>query len=205
MPIEQSCAQQRDSGQGWISAIPWYSSENEGSRVQKQSSPSATVRPVRCQGEIARIASLADEIWHQHFTPIIGQAQVDYMLKKFQSPASISRQIAAAAEYYGLFSGANPAGYFCLVPEPDAGKLLISKLYVRQAARGHGLGRQALDFIETRARELGLHVLRLTVNKHNSHTIAWYHHVGFAITGTQVEDIGNGFVMDDYLMEKALY
>lgn len=164
----------------------------------------ATIDPVTTAEDIAVVAQLADDIWHQHFTPIIGEAQVDYMLEKFQSVEAMTGQIAEGAEYYLIMSGGHPSGYFCLVPEPDAGTLLISKLYVKKTARGCGLGRQALAFIQHRAEALGLSKLRLTVNRHNSQTIDWYHHVGFQTTGTQVKDIGGGYVMDDFLMEKAV-
>ncbi|MDT8391299.1 MAG: GNAT family N-acetyltransferase [Lentisphaeria bacterium] len=162
------------------------------------------ITPVTSKDEIAAVAALAHEIWNQHFTPIIGEAQVSYMLDKFQSAVAITRQIADGAEYYQITCGKHAAGYFCLVPEADAGTLLISKLYVRRADRGRGLGRQALTFVQRRARELGLSKLRLTVNRHNARSIDWYRHVGFKITGTQKKDIGDGFVMDDFLMEKAV-
>lgn len=38
-------------------------------------------------------SAVADEIWHDHFVPIIGEAQVDYMLEKFLSPDALVEQI----------------------------------------------------------------------------------------------------------------
>lgn len=166
--------------------------------------PMSTIASVNTKAEIAAVATLAHEIWNEHFTPIIGQAQVDYMLAEFQSVGPITRQIEEGAEYYCLLLAGMPTGYFCLIPELDEGKLLISKLYVRRVARGYGLGRHALTFIEDRARKQGLHTLRLTVNRDNTRTIAWYKHVGFETVGTQKKDIGNGFVMDDFLMENSV-
>jgi GNAT superfamily N-acetyltransferase len=164
----------------------------------------STIHPVKTKAEMTTVAALADEIWHQHFTPIIGKDQVDYMLTTFQSVGPIQQQIGEGAEYYCLFVDGDATGYFCLIPEPNSGKMLISKLYVRQATRGLGLGRKALAFIEDRACRQGLYTLRLTVNRHNTQTIRWYKHVGFETVGTQKKQIGAGFVMDDYLMEKTL-
>jgi ribosomal protein S18 acetylase RimI-like enzyme len=46
--------------------------------------------------------------------------------------------------------------------------------------------------------------LWLTVNRHNTGSIAFYQHLGFKVSGTVVQDIGSGFVMDDYKMVKAI-
>jgi len=51
------------------------------------------ILPVTTDNEIQAVATLANEIWHQHFTPIIGIAQVEYMVEKFQSYPAISNQI----------------------------------------------------------------------------------------------------------------
>jgi RimJ/RimL family protein N-acetyltransferase len=59
-------------------------------------------------------------------------------------------------------------------------------------------------FLEDLARDKGLSKISLTVNIHNSNSIKMYEKVGFHICGTAVQDIGNGFVMDDYKMEKRL-
>ena len=54
--------------------------------------------------EIKAVAVLANEIWHQHFIPIIGEAQVDYMVEKFQSYPAISNQIKKDGyEYFRIF------------------------------------------------------------------------------------------------------
>ena len=50
---------------------------------------------------ITVLSALAQEIWQQHFTPIIGAGQVAYTLEKFQSPSAIERQIQQ--EHYEYF------------------------------------------------------------------------------------------------------
>ena len=51
---------------------------------------------VRTPAQIAAVAALARETWTRHYVPIIGVAQVEYMLEKFQSEEAIARQIASA-------------------------------------------------------------------------------------------------------------
>ena len=60
---------------------------------------SVTITQVETNDDIYTVATLAQEIWTQHFTPIIGASQVDYMLNKFQSTEAITAQIADGWEY----------------------------------------------------------------------------------------------------------
>lgn len=152
--------------------------------------------------QIADTAALARKIWIDHYVPIIGKVQVDYMLEKFQSERAIREQLADGYEYFLLRHEGLCAGYIAIVPA-DSG-LMISKLYTDRSVRGSGLGRTMLNFAETVCREHGFSRLWLTVNKNNTASIEWYLRSGFKNSGSIVMDIGNGFVMDDYRMEKAI-
>ena len=149
--------------------------------------------------QIAAVAALARETWTQHYVPIIGAAQVEYMLAKFQSAEAIARQIAAEGYEYYLAPG---AGYLALVPDPAEKRMLLSKIYVKAARRGTGLGRALAEFAEKRCAECGGNELWLTVNRNNIGSIAFYGRLGFRKTQTLVTDIGGGFVMDDWHMAK---
>lgn len=161
-----------------------------------------TIEKVSTDAQIETVAQLACEIWNQHFVPIIGKAQVDYMVEKFQSRRAISEQIASGYFYYLLKAQDDYVGYAGLCSEQD--ELFLSKLYIRASDRGKGYGRKALEFIEERAKEKGLGKITLTVNKNNTDTIKAYEKLGFANLGSFVQDIGGGFVMDDYRMEKVI-
>ena len=159
----------------------------------------ATLRQAKTDSEIQDIAILANEIWHQHFIPIIGEAQVEYMVEKFQSYPAIKSQIENDGyEYYQIFSGHTMAGYTGIHQENNA--LFLSKLYIKKDFRGQHLATKALDFLIQLCKERGLGKIWLTCNKYNSNTLAVYDHLGFVITDEQVADIGNGFVMDDYIL-----
>jgi ribosomal protein S18 acetylase RimI-like enzyme len=60
-----------------------------------------------------------------------------------------------------------------------------------------------MTFIEDLARERGIEQLWLTVNKGNPAVHA-YERLGFRVAAAIVMDIGNGFFMDDFRMEKVL-
>ena len=152
--------------------------------------------------QIAVVAVLAEEIWREHFTSIIGKDQVDYMLEKFQSEQALCEQIKKGFLYYLIKTNNRHVGYFGLLQTGDS--LQLSKFYIRSCERGKGLGRRAMTFIESLAVEKGATMITLTVNKYNSDTIAVYKKLGFQVTESMVQDIGNGFVMDDYRMEKGI-
>ena len=155
--------------------------------------------PVKTDKDIQNVAVLANEIWHQHFVPIIGIDQVEYMVDKFQSYPAISNQIRQEGyEYFQIYLHDTFAGYTGIHAEKDA--LFLSKLYIRQDCRGQRLASHALSFLIHLCKERGLGKIWLTCNKYNSDTLAVYDHLGFRITAEQVADIGNGFVMDDYIL-----
>ena len=154
--------------------------------------------------DIDSVVVLAHEIWNVHFVPIIGQEQVDYMLAKFQSAPAITRQIADGYEYYIVVDNDHRAGYFAIVPDPLASSAQLSKIYVRQEQRGGGLGKAIIAFVEEHCIEIGIRELWLTVNRRNEGPIAFYRHMGFTKRESLVQDIGNGFVMDDYRMVKMI-
>ncbi len=149
--------------------------------------------------EVEAVAVLANEIWHQHFIPIIGEAQVDYMVEKFQSYTAISKQINENGyEYFRIYLNDIFAGYTGIHEENNA--LFLSKLYIKKDCRGHKLATHALNFLIELCKERGLEKIWLTCNKYNADTLAIYDHLGFKVTDEQVADIGNGFVMDDFIL-----
>ena len=154
-------------------------------------------------GEIETVASLAKEIWYEYYVPIIGRAQVDYMVPKFQSAAAISEQIANGLEYYLIALEGTPAGYFAIQRQPTKQDLFISKLYIRKSERGRGLARYALSFANAICKRESVKLIWLTVNKRNP-AVESYERLGFKIVADIVADIGSGFVMDDYRMEKVV-
>jgi GNAT superfamily N-acetyltransferase len=162
------------------------------------------MRSVSTPVDIDSVASLAHDIWIQHYVPIIGQAQTDYMLAKFQSAPAISRQIADGHQYFVATVDGVPVGYFAIVPNQGERSALLSKIYVSQQRRGTGLGKAILAFVEKRCAGMGIRELWLTVNRNNTGSISFYQHLGFTVSGAVVQDIGNGFVMDDFRMAKAL-
>lgn len=145
------------------------------------------------------MAELATEIWQEHYLPIIGHEQVTYMLERFQSPQAIAAQIAAGMDYWFVRADRETIGYLAAEQRDEA--LFISKFYLRSSQRGRGFGRISMNFLAEFARSQGVSRLALTVNRHNS-SVAVYERLGFTIDGAVCQDIGCGYVMDDFCMSK---
>jgi GNAT superfamily N-acetyltransferase len=159
---------------------------------------------VRSDNDIETVANLAQEIWNEHFTPIIGQAQVNYMLEEFQSPSSIRKQISSGHIYLLAQQNNRNIGYAGLIPDNEKPALQLSKFYLLQQVRGQGLGRELMHYIEAFCQNWQITHIWLTVNRHNAAPIAIYKKMGFIRTDEVIQDIGADYVMDDFIMEKQL-
>lgn len=148
------------------------------------------------------IEELAKTIWREHYTPIIGSNQVEYMLANFQSVAAMQEQIYNGYNYYLMISCGEPVGY--LATRKDADALFLSKIYLLKAHRGKGIARKAMDFVVSETILAGLGLIRLTVNKNNTGSIHAYKKMGFQNMESVVTKIGEGYVMDDFVMEMEI-
>ena len=158
------------------------------------------IKGVQSPSAIQIVADLASKIWNEHYVPIIGQEQVDYMVASFQSAEAIERQINNENyEYYLIENFSEPSGYISI--RLQGNDLFLSKFYIVKEKRGTGLGKAGLRFIINRAKEQGANAVTLTVNKNNTNSIRAYEKMGFKNVGSVVADIGAGYVMDDYKMK----
>ena len=151
---------------------------------------------------LEELESLAREIWQEHFTPIIGVEQVEYMLLKFQSQKAFYDQLCAGYRYFFIMRGEEKIGYFGI--DTDGGRMFLSKLYIKKENRGLGFAAKTFEFLEEMCEKEGLGTIWLTVNRENTGAIEVYLKKGFKHIDAQKKDIGGGFFMDDHIMEKSL-
>jgi hypothetical protein len=150
------------------------------------------------EDDLADIAQLAAFIWNQHYPDIIGQAQVDYMLKMMYSAKSLREQLLTKHHRFFLIcSGADKIGFLSLHQENN-GNWHLNKFYVNQQSTFRGAGSWAFKEIVTL---LQPQRITLTVNRGNYKSINFYFKMGFRIADLVKMDIGSGFIMDDFVME----
>ncbi len=160
------------------------------------------ISPVSAE-EVPAICALAREIWYQHYPGIITVKQIDYMLDQRYRPETILPQVESGEAWWDkLEIDRRLAGFahFELGSKPESIKL--DKIYVHTRHRGIGYGTALLAHVEAAARSMSKRTLYLQVNKGNSNSIAVYRRNGFEVTDDVRTDIGGGFYMDDYVMEK---
>ena len=159
---------------------------------------SLSFHSVQTGEDFQAVEDLAFPIWREHYIPLIGAAQVEYMLRKFQTAQAVEEQTRQGAYYFLMETGqGEKVGFLSLIFRP--GELFLSKLYLLKDQRGKGFARAALEFLKSLARERGLSRITLTVHKRNP-SVKVYESLGFKVLEPVVTDIGDGFVMDDYRM-----
>lgn len=165
---------------------------------------SLQIKKAETEKDIEQIATAAAEIWEEHYITIISREQIDYMVERFQSKEAITDQIEKEGYgYYLLLDQGVIAGFISIkIEEKEIPSLFLSKFYIRKECRGKGFGKAAMGFLEAVCKENKLKKIWLTVNRNNSNSINIYEKFGFKKIRTQVNDIGNGFVMDDFVMER---
>ena len=152
------------------------------------------------ENDIKTLAELTNEIWHEYWPCILSAEQIDYMVEKFQSENAIINQMKNENyKYYFINYENKNVGYVGISPHSDY--LFLSKLYIKKEFRHKGIGKAVFEKIK----DFGFDKIQLTVNKYNKNTIDAYLKYGFKIIDSIVSDIGNGFVMDDYIMEYCKY
>lgn len=152
--------------------------------------------------DLTDVANLALTIWNEYYTPIIGQKQVDYMINTLQNVEAFKDQISHDYSYFLIINDNINAGYLAIRPEEKA--LFLSKLYILKEFRHQGISKLSFEFMRDFAKQRNLNKIYLTVNKYNTSSIKAYNCLGFNIVDSIVSDIGGGFVMDDYILEKEL-
>ena len=129
-----------------------------------------------------KLAKLADEIWHEYWPAIIGDAQNEY--------------------WFVVDEAGKTVGYTGGCEESETSRYFISKIYLLAEERGKHYASQIIGFYTDLCRSRDLHSMYLTVNKQNDLGIRAYYGKGFVTIESVKNDIGNGFAMDDYVMEK---
>ena len=150
--------------------------------------------------DVDAVCRLARRTWQDTYPGIISQRQIDAMLADRYAPQTILARLADPLHVW-LIARENGelAGFAHGCLEGEGCKL--EKLYVDPARQRRGIGRALFEAVWRIARTRGARRLWLQVNRRNAHAISAYRKYGLHVVEARVFDIGEGFVMDDYIME----
>ncbi|MES2679099.1 MAG: GNAT family N-acetyltransferase [Bacteroidota bacterium] len=147
--------------------------------------------------DLALVSSLASQIWKEHYTPIIGKAQVDYMLKEMYSAEGLNDQVKNKNHiFYLIQTGVQTVGFISVSAEKE-NKWFLNKFYILDDMAGKGLGTKAFEELK---KIIAPKKMTLTVNRQNYKSINFYFKNHFKIDHVADFDIGHGYVMNDFVM-----
>jgi len=152
--------------------------------------------------DIPLIRELCFRVWPQTYASLLPQDKIDYMLELNYSAASLEQQIVNGSQFIFIYDHEEPVGFAAYFEkEPSIYKL--DKIYILPSQQGKGRGRFVIDYIigdiiKKRAIALQLQVYRQ--NKARS----FYEKLGFTVIEEKDVDIGKGYFMNDYVMQKKL-
>jgi len=153
--------------------------------------------------DISLIRELTFRVWPQTYASILTQEQIDYMLEMMYSENSLQKQIKEdGCQFIIVFEDGNPVG-FASYHEAEPRRWKLNKIYILQNQQGKGTGKFVIKYIIDEIKQQNANSLFLQVNQHNN-AKAFYEHLGFSEVDFINLDIGHGFFMNDYIMEKNL-
>jgi ribosomal protein S18 acetylase RimI-like enzyme len=154
--------------------------------------------------EFSLVAELARRIWPVCFGSMITPEQCQYMLGQRYTPSAMAEAIQGGMTYELIHGRDAVAGFGAHGPAIAPSDWKLWQVYVLPDQQGQGLGRHYIEHVANAARLHGRPRLVLTVNKQNARARALYERSGFEVADSACFDIGNGFVMDDYVMVRPV-
>jgi ribosomal protein S18 acetylase RimI-like enzyme len=156
------------------------------------------------EGDIPVIQEIANITWQPTYVPLLGQDQVDYMLDKMYNKGELLKQLSEGHVFLIAEQGMKAVGFASYsIIDHDNHVYKLHKIYVLPEAHGQGVGKLLMNEVVDQVRTAGAKSLCLNVNRSNK-ARDFYERAGFKIKETVDLDIGNGFFMNDYVMEMPI-
>lgn len=152
--------------------------------------------------DVSLIQNLAQQVWPHTYQHILTPNQIQYMMNMSYSTPALQEQMSRGHFFFVVYNQSNPVG-FVSVGGVGAGQYRLHKIYVLGSEQGKGTGRLVLESIMVYLRNAGGKSLELNVNR-NNRARSFYEKMGFVIIRQEDIDIGEGFFMNDFVMQRPL-
>ena len=152
--------------------------------------------------DIPLIRELTFNVWPQTYAALLSKAQIEYMLEMMYSVASLQKQMKEGCRFIIVNDEAEPVG-FASYQEIEPAIFKLHKIYVLTSQQRKGTGRFIINYIINEIKQQAAASLQLQVNRNNN-AKKFYEKLGFTVLEEADFDIGNGYFMNDYVMEKKL-
>ena len=151
------------------------------------------------------IQRIAHQTWPATFGHILSVEQLNYMLNWMYTPEAIVEQVEQKKHVFLIATddAGDTVGYVSYEVDYKPTITKIHKLYLLPQTQGQGIGRLLIDEVAQRALAAGNIALGLNVNRQNR-AVQFYERMGFSVVAHEDIDIGNGYLMQDFIMQKQL-
>ena len=155
--------------------------------------------------EVVRIQKIAHVTWPTSYKGIISEEQINYMLEWMYNLETLANQAENGHFFFILTEKESDLGFISVEPNYNSqGISKIQKIYVIPSKQGKGIGKKLLDFAIPYFRDQhNQSTFILNVNKKNK-AVNFYKKMNFVIDREEDFEIGNGFLMEDYIMNLEL-
>ena len=154
--------------------------------------------------ELFLTRNLAEKIWPSAYGTILSKEQLSYMLNWMYSIETLEKSFDKGNEFYCAFHNNHEIGFFELEFSNEyPNTVQLQKIYVLPSEQNKGIGKNFLQLALLRAKNRGARNVILQVNRANK-AVQFYLKNNFCIISEEDFPIGNGYYMNDYVMEKTL-
>jgi diamine N-acetyltransferase len=161
--------------------------------------PTLTLRKAS-DADVLLIRELSLQVWPQTYASILAPEQIQYMMNLLYSEAALHQQLQDNHHFYIVYNAGIPIG-FASYSEIEPTVFKLHKIYILPVQQGRGTGKFVIEQIMSLVKNEGATALRLNVNRYNK-ALEFYKKLGFEILHEEDIDIGNGYYMNDYVLEK---
>ncbi|WP_456312598.1 GNAT family N-acetyltransferase [Pseudomonas shirazensis] len=153
--------------------------------------------------DLKLIQEIAYKTWPLTYGEILSKEQLDYMLNLIYSDEALTEQYEKKEQLFYLVSNSESTlGFIGIEHNYKNGAVTrIHKIYLLPETQGKGIGKIVIEEIVKLALQNNSTALSLNVNRFNN-ALRFYQKLGFEVTDEVNIDIGNGYLMEDYVMEK---
>jgi diamine N-acetyltransferase len=155
--------------------------------------------------DVKTIQEIANVTWPITYGEILSKEQLDYMMNLFYSDKALTKQIQTQEQlFYIAYEQATILAFMAIEHRYKKEAVTrIHKIYILPEAQGKGIGKSLIDRVQKLAIQNNSTSLSLNVNRFNK-ALNFYQKIGFEIVSEENIEIGNGYLMEDYKMEKQL-
>jgi GNAT superfamily N-acetyltransferase len=165
--------------------------------------PPVTATRAATEADIPLLRELAERTWRASYADLIEPEQIEYMLARMYAREQIAREMRAGVIWELALAADETVGFFSVTLE-EATRVKLDKLYVLPERQGAGIGRALLERVHALAAARGARQIWLQVNRRNARAIRVYERAGYVVARSAAFEIGRGFVMDDFIMQREI-